>query len=322
MATLDRPTLIRCIEAATLAPSLHNSQPWRFRVDGDSVDVYGDPGRRLEVLDPNGRELIISVGAALFTLRAAIRDAGWIPTVETFPDPDLTDLVARVRLGRPAEPSRESQELAGAIARRHTNRQPFSSAVVSADVLDKLRDAAEHEGARLTVAGGARRTVIVSLGRAAADRLHRRGGYFAELNRWTRQLPGRVDGIPAHAMGPWDALERIPMRDFGTVNPQPSRHGEEFEAYPTIAVLTTVGDTRVQWLQAGQALQRILLVATRLHLATTPISQPVEIPSIRDVLSDPRTGRWAQMVIRLGYGPPAGATPRRPVTEVLLAPGA
>ncbi|MBM2616396.1 nitroreductase family protein [Actinoplanes sp. LDG1-06] len=320
MATVDRKALTRWIEMATLAPSLHNSQPWRFRVDGDTVEVYADPARRLEVLDPEGREMIISVGAALFTLRAAIRAAGRIPAVAAFPDPGVPDLVARVRPGRIAEPGPDALELAAAIDRRHTSRRPFTAAVVPADAVDKLKEAAIHEGARLAVAGGASRTVIVSLGRAAADRLRRRGGYFAELNRWTRPVPGRLDGIPAHAIGPWDALERIPMRDFGVVDSQPSRRGEEFEAFPTITVLTTVGDAPAQWLQAGQALQRILLVATRLHLATTPISQPVEIPAIRDVLSDPRTGRWAQMVIRLGYGPPAAATPRRPVTEVLLAP--
>jgi nitroreductase len=159
--------------------------------------------------------------------------------------------------------------------------------------------------------------VIVSLGRTAAERLRHRGGYFAEMNRWTRQVPGRRDGIPAAAMGPWDALERIPMRDFGVVNPQPSRRSERFEPYPTIAVLCTQGDSPREWLRAGQAMQRVLLLATSLHLATTPVSQPVEIASIREVLSDPRTGRWAQMLIRLGYGAPASATPRRPVSEVL-----
>ncbi|MET0420020.1 MAG: nitroreductase family protein, partial [Actinoplanes sp.] len=105
--------------------------------------------------------------------------------------------------------------------------------------------------------------------------------------------------------------------DFGLIQPQLARRTEQFEPYPTIAVLTTAGDDRADWLRAGQALQRVLLTATRLRLATTPISQPVEIPAVREVLSDTRAGRWAQMVIRLGYGTPAGATPRRPVTEVL-----
>jgi nitroreductase len=313
----DRQALLRCVEAATLAPSLHNSQPWRFRVDDGAVEVYADRARRLEVLDPDGRELMISLGAAVFTLRVAVRQEGWIPALDTFPDAARPDLVARVRPEQRAEPSVDARELAAAIVRRHTSRRPFTASVVPADTIEKLRQAAAHEGAFLTVAGSVSRTVIVSMGRVAEDRLRKLGGYFAELSRWTRPVPGRRDGIPPTAMGPWDALERIPMRDFGVVHPQPSRRGETFEAYPTITVLATDGDGPTDWLRAGQALQRVLLVATRLHLSTTPISQPVEIPAVREVLSDPRAGRWAQMVIRLGYGPPAGTTPRRPLGEIL-----
>ncbi|MEV4347509.1 nitroreductase family protein [Actinoplanes sp. NPDC049596] len=314
---MDARVLVRCVEAATLAPSLHNSQPWRFRIDGDAVEVYADRLRQLEVLDPAGRELMISVGAAVFTLRVAMREAGWIPGVETFPDDHRPDLVARVFPEQSARPGPGARELAAAIPRRHTNRRPFASAVVPAGAIEKLEKAAGHEDVMLTVAGPASRTVIVSLGRTAAERLSRRGGYFAELNRWTRPFPGRRDGIPPSAIGPWDAMERVPMRDFGVVSPQPSRRGERFEAYPTIVVLSTHGDGPEQWLRAGQAMQRVLLVATGLGLATTPVSQPVEIASIREVLSDPKTGRWAQMLIRLGYGAPAAATPRRPLTDVL-----
>jgi len=309
--------LTRCVEQATLAPSLHNSQPWRFRVDGDAVEVYADRSRRLDVLDPSGRELMISVGAAVFTLRAAIRGAGWIPTLSLFPEPGPSDLVARVGLDRPADPSPAARDLAAAIPRRHTNRRPFTAAVVRAHVIEELREAAAHEGATLTLAGPASRVTITALARTAERRLQASGGYYAELGRWTRPAPGRRDGIPPAAVGPWDALERLPMRDFGLVHPQPSRRGERFEAYPTIALLTTDGDGPAEWVRAGQALQRVLLVATRLHLATTPISQAVEIPSIRDVLSDGRRGRWAQMLVRLGYGAPAPATPRRPLADVL-----
>jgi nitroreductase len=306
--------LTRCVEQATLAPSLHNSQPWRFRIDGDAVEVYADRSRRLEVLDPSGRELMISVGAAVFTLRAAIRGAGWIPSLSLYPE---SDLVARVGLERRADPSPAARDLAAAIARRHTNRRPFSAAVVRAHVVEELCEAAAHEGATLTLAGPASRITITALARTAERRLRASGGYYAELGRWTRPAPGRRDGIPPVAVGPWDALERLPMRDFGLVHPQPERRGERFEAHPTIALLTTDGDGPAHWLRAGQALQRVLLVATRLHLATTPISQAVEIPSIREVLSDSRRGRWAQMLVRLGYGAPAPATPRRPLADVL-----
>jgi nitroreductase len=311
---MNRQDLTRCVRTATLAPSLHNSQPWMFRLADGGIEVHADRTRQLDVLDPSGRELLVSVGAAIFTLRLAIRREGRIPSVGVCPDPVRPDLVAVVRPGSPAPPSPAALDLADAIAHRHTNRHPFREAVVPADVIDELRAAAEHEGAVLSVAGQTARTIIAGLGRAAEERLRARGGYYAELDRWTRPAMGRRDGIPPIAIGPWDALERLPMRDFGLVHPQPRRRGEPFETSPTICVLATPGDERADWVRAGQALQRVLLTATRRHLATTPISQPVEIPAIREALSG--RGR-AQMVIRLGYGGPAAATPRRPLTQVL-----
>jgi nitroreductase len=316
-AAVDQTVLAKCVQTAGLAPSLHNSQPWRFRILGAGIDVLADPRRRLDALDPAGRELLISVGAALFTLRLAIRCEGWIPELTVFPDPGVPDLVARVVPGRRAAPSAAVRALAAAITERHTNRWPFDDAVVPADVIEQLTEAAAYEGARLTVAGAVSRNLILGLGHAAERRLRADGGYRAELGRWTQPSRKRRDGIPPAAVGPWDALERLPLRDFGLLQSQPWRTTERFEAHPTIAVLATDGDRPEDWVRAGQALQRVLLVATCVHLATTPISQPVEIPAIRELLADTQAGRWAQMIVRLGYGPPAAATPRRPLAEIL-----
>ncbi|GLW35790.1 Acg family FMN-binding oxidoreductase [Actinoplanes regularis] len=317
MTTVDSSVLPRCVQAATLAPSLHNSQPWRFRIDGGAVRVYADTGRRLDALDPSGRELLISVGAALFTLRLALRSRGWTSAHVLFPEPDSPELVARVELTGRAAPSEAVAALAAAIPLRHTNRRPFTAAVVPADATEELTRAAADAGATFAIAGAASRNAILGLGQAAERRLRADGGYRAELGRWTGPRKGRHDGIPPTAIGPWDALERLPIRDFGLMHTQPWRTSERFEAHPTIAVLATRGDDPPQWVLAGQALQHVLLVATRLGLATTPISQPLEIPEIRRLLTDTTAGRWAQMIIRLGYGPPAAAAPRRPLAEVL-----
>ncbi|MGX6607367.1 Acg family FMN-binding oxidoreductase [Micromonosporaceae bacterium Da 78-11] len=316
-AAVDQTFLAQCVQTAGLAPSLHNSQPWRFRIMGGGIDVLADPGRRLEALDPSGRELLISVGAALFTLRLAVRNQGWIPELTVFPDPGAPELVARVLPGRRAAPSSAVRALAAAVTQRHTNRWPFDEAVVPADAVEQLTEAAVHEGALLTVAGAVSRNLILGLGHTAERRLRADGGYRAELGRWTRPSPRRRDGIPPAAVGPWDALERLPLRDFGLAQSQPWRTTERFEDHPTIAVLATDGDRPEDWVRAGQALQRVLLVATCLGLATTPISQPVEIPAIRELLTDTHAGRWAQMIVRLGYGSPAAATPRRPLAEIL-----
>ncbi|GAA2607795.1 Acg family FMN-binding oxidoreductase [Paractinoplanes durhamensis] len=321
MSTVGRNLLTRCVQAATLAPSLHNSQPWRFRIVGESVEVYADPDRRLEALDSSGRELMISVGAALFTLRLALQAEGWAPACTLFPDRRSPDLVATVEPGSRAPASDSVATLAAEISRRHTNRFPFTAAVVTAEAIEELAAAAAEEGATLTIAGTAGRDAILGLGQAAERRLRAHGGYRAELSPWIRPAPGRRDGIPLISAGPWDALERLPIRDFGLMHPQPWRTSERSGTFPAMVVLTTVGDGPAQWIRAGQALQRVLLVATRLRLATTPISQPVEIPAIREMLANTATGHWPQMIVRIGYGPPATATARRPMAEILEVDG-
>jgi nitroreductase len=315
-ATPTPGVLADCVRSATTAPSLHNSQPWLFRLCGSAVDVYADPARRLPVLDPDGREQLISVGAAVFTLRLALRRAGFRSGVTLFPAPRDPGLVARVIVTYPDAVTPEVERLAAAIPHRHTNRRPFARTPVPPDVLDHLRDAARKEGAALAVASPAARETILGMARAADRWLRGLPGYRPELARWTaHRFPG--DGVPEWAGGPWDALEAVPIRDFAELSPA-ARPTEKFEPYPTIMVLATTGDRRADWVRAGQALQRVLLEATWRDLATTPISQPVEVPAMRRLLIDSGSDLSVQMVLRIGYGKQAARTPRRPLADVLL----
>jgi Nitroreductase family len=307
--------LTDCVRTATAAPSLHNSQPWLFRIEAPAIDVYADHNRHLPVIDPDGREQLISVGAAVFTLRLAIRRAGYRSDLLLLPAPEDPDLVARVVVTGAETPNPASEALAEAIPHRHTNRWPFAHTPVPPEALEHLRDAARREGAVLTIASASSRDAIVELAHSADRWLRSRPGYRDELARWTGR-PIRHDGVPAWAVGPWDALEGIPVRDFAAFEPLP-RPREPFEPYPTILVLATAGDRRSDWVRAGQALQRVLLTATWQNLATTPISQPIEVPTLRRMLTDPSGGLSAQMVLRVGYGRVTGRTPRRPVAEVL-----
>jgi len=313
--SLRRSVLTECVRTATAAPSVHNSQPWFFRVGESEVDVYADPARRLRVLDPLGRELLMSVGAAVFTLRLAIRQAGYRSDVRLFPEPDQPDLVARVTPTHPAKITPAVEALAAAIAYRHTNRFPFSQARVPVEVIEHLRDAARWEGAVLAVANEVGRDAVLGLARSADRWLRWQPGYRTELARWTGSAT-RHDGVPPWAAGPADELGTVPIRDFAELSGRP-RRGEKFEPYPTIVVLATAGDRQPDWVGAGQALQRVLLAATWKGLAATPISQPVEVPAVRRRLLEPGAGLSVQMVLRIGYGKTSGATPRRRLGEVM-----
>ncbi|GAA3453443.1 Acg family FMN-binding oxidoreductase [Dactylosporangium matsuzakiense] len=308
-----------CLSLTVMAPSLHNSQPWLFRLRQGGLDVYADVGRQLTVTDPTGREMWISVGAALFNLRVALAYRGRTPLLRLRPVPAAELLAARVSLGPPAPVSATVRALARAIHRRHSIRWPFDDLAVPNGILAELTAAAAAEGAVLRPAGPNLRTQVLAVTREAEQRWRPDPDYRRELAEWTFDVPDRRDGIPRLATGPRSANDALPLRDFGLLRPAAQRSSAKFEARPTIAVLYT-GDSPRHWLQAGQALQRVLLSATARGLSSSLLTQPLEIPQLRDGLTDPASGRPAQAIVRLGYSRRIGAfTPRRPLHDVLLA---
>jgi len=315
---VPRGALRACLEAATAAPSVHNTQPWRFRLSGCTIDVLADRARRLDVLDPQGRELFISLGAAVFNLRAAMLARGRIPVLRLLPNTAEPELAARITVGPTTRPPATAVMLADAIPRRHTNRQPFTEIPVPAEALADLSTAADAEQARLVVTDPTARDAVLDVVRIAEQRRRHDPAYWRELSEWTRPGAERRDGVPPEAFGPWDALETVPIRDFSVVRPARRRKPAPFERAPTIAVLYTREDTPHEWLRGGQALERVLLTATVRGLAATIMTQPVELPHLRTLLEDGSDGYAAQAVLRFGYGPPSAASARRPLDEVVV----
>jgi hypothetical protein len=184
--------------------------------------------------------------------------------------------------------------------------------------MEELAGAATAEGAVLLTADPALRDGVLSLTRTAENRLRADPRYRAELAAWTTPPGiGRRDGVPRQAFGPRDTNASLPLRDFGFGHGYPVGI-VDFEPDPTLVLLFTTGDTPVDWMRAGAALQRLLLTATLRGLAATPLSQSSEIAALRKLLADTATGHVVQTVLRVGYpATPALPTPRRPLDEVL-----
>jgi nitroreductase len=315
-----RELIAEMLRAATRAPSMHNTQPWRFAVRRASqeIDLYADPARTLRHSDPHGRAVHIACGAALFNLRLAIMMAGRDPVVRLLPDPGEPLLLATARLARPYRPGEADRELHAAIAARRTNRRPFSSRPVPPGIVAELMAAASLEGAALRLPGCEETRRLLELAAAAERDLFADPGYCAELTQWAGGERDR-DGIPGSAVGPRDPRGLTPVRDFkvGRVD------YAWFEENPQLAVLSTVTGTHADWLRAGQALQRVLLTATARGIAASPLTQPLETADAWLVRDPCSPGERPQMILRLGYGLPVPASPRRPVSEVLdeLPPG-
>jgi len=296
---------------------MHNTQPWRFRVvfATCTIELRADPERTLLVTDPSGRAVHIACGAALLNLRLAAAVAGREPVVQLLADPDQPLLLATVRLAGPHRAQPDERELHAAITRRHTNRGPFSGRPVPPGVLAELADAARVEGGILHVLDRDETARVLYLVRdAERDRLAD-PAYRAELARWAGG-PRDREGIPDSALGPRSPDRPAPVREFTPGRTGPAGYAW-FEENPQLAVLSTHFGGRAHWLQAGQALQRVLLTATGRGIAASPLTQPLET-SDAWLVRDPRSEHEEpQMILRLGYGLPVPPTPRRPVKDVL-----
>jgi nitroreductase len=304
------------VTAAVRAPSQHNSQPWRFRLRDGAIEVLADPGRRLTVADPTGWSLRIACGAAVFNARLALAVNGTPAQARLRPDASDPELLARLvpDRARPATPT--ERRLSEAIPRRHSNRRPFWPDPVPADVRAQLVQAARAEGAWLDLlVGTAAVGALAEIAHGAHRVLERDPRYREELARWTGTGTDR-DGVPASAGGPIaEPQDLLPQRAFGD---RPRGAGRDFEAEPLVAVLGSPGDTAGDQLNAGQALQRVLLTVTDAGLAASMISQPIEVPQAREQLRL-ALGRFGapQMVLRVGYGQPGWPTPRRDPDDVI-----
>jgi hypothetical protein len=319
---LDAKAVTALVTDATAAPSMHNAQPWRFRFLFNShlFEVYADWERAMPQTDPTHRALHLGCGAALFNLRVAAAHAGWEPTVELLPDPAFPELLATLGLVRPACPDSGLAALYPAIHRRHTSRCPFEATQIPPTVQAALGKAATLEGARLAFPGDWHVQSLLELVHDAEGRDATDPGRSKELLRWTRvgTADTATDGIVESAFGPHKRGGRAPVRDFAGRHPVGNRETAEFESTPHLALLSTAHDQPGDWLRAGQAMERVLLLATLNGLSTSLTSHALEWPDLRWATRDPEAALgYVQMVLRLGYGPQGSATPRRLVQDVL-----
>jgi hypothetical protein len=323
-AHLDRTTARAVIGLANRAPSVHNSQPWRWRIGPSSIHLFVDRERALPATDPEGRDLRLSCGAALHHLRVALLAAGLDARVHRLPDPAHPLHLAAVE-PHPGQPSPDDLSRARAIENRRSDRRVFSTWPVPPEMLAVLRDAAARQGAQLKILDReSDRDAVVRLVQHAAVEQALTPDTSQETAAWTGRNRGAREGVPA-ANVPTETAGAMPMRSFaGSEQPQSVLGRDETDG-TVFALLATSGDSPVDQLRAGEALSAVLLEATRFGLATDPISQPLEVRATRAELGVSLLDGSAepQVLLRIGWAPmsatPVPQTGRRPVADTIDA---
>jgi hypothetical protein len=306
---------------AVLAPSSHNTQPWIFRVRSNAVELYADRTRGLPVVDPEDRALVISCGATLFYLRLAMRRFGYADEVETLPDADDPDLLARVRPGPEREATAEDHLLFGAVKERHSNRNPYESRAVPEELLSALRKAAQEEQAWLHLVDEEAKHAVADLV-SEGDRIQMADKRFRrELASWVHfNRTKSRDGIPGYAFGFGDLMSLagpFVIRTFDTGKGQAAKDQELAEESTVLAILGTNEEAPQEWLAAGQALAKVLLRARAEDVWASFLNQPIEVPELRPRLRElAGEGGLPQLLLRMGYSSGVRHTPRRAADEV------
>ena len=308
---------------AVLAPSVHNTQPWRLVLGPDRLEVHADWSRWLPVLDGRGRQLLLSCGCALLNARCSLAAAGVPVRVDRFPDPLRPLLLASIVVhedssaanhGADIDPDAEA-DLAGLDAEvedRRTNRTRFDGESVSAELLAQLVDVASHHGVELLPLTERQTRSAARLSRVADEVADAVPGYRHELRAWTEGDTGRRDGVSGGGV-----LRTRPRVDTHGMGWLPA-----FAGSGALLVLGTRHDSQVAWLRAGEALERVLLTVTAAGLAVSTLSRVVEVDETNDRLRrELGLNVHPQVLLRVGRARPVPSTRRRRLVDVLSEVG-
>jgi nitroreductase len=311
----------KAVELACRAPSLHNSQPWRWVATKTEVDLFADPHRVVRSTDSSGREAIISCGAVLDHFRVTMAAAGWDIHVDQFPNPNRLDLLASIDFSPLEYVTQAWRDRADAILRRRTDRLPFHAPTNWESFERVLRSSFDDDLATLDVLADDAREQLAEASRLTESLRRYDDFYHRELQWWTARFR-QSEGLPQSALVSPSERDRVGVNRAFPTSGYGERRAAITQDQAKILVLSTGEDTDAEAFQCGQVLSAVLLECTMAGLATCPLTHITEMEASRDIIRDLiDKPAMPQVLIRVGTAPDAEKatppTPRRPVTEVL-----
>ena len=308
------------VRYATLAANGHNTQPWKFAIKADAIEIHPDYTRSLPVVDPHHRELWISLGCALENLLVAARATGYATEV-TYPD---TSEYIHVRL---TPDKAQKSPLFAAIGLRQNTRSAYDGQPVPVATLDDLQALPLEPGVvlRYVLTPTERETVLdyVNQGnlRQYADQ-----AFIQELIDWLRfnkkEAMTSLDGLFSRSSGNPEAPRWLGRMFVAGAKPQQQADADakKLRSSPGAVVVASTGDDKAAWVRTGQVYERLALKLTSLNIKSAFLNQPIEVADLRPQFQR-AMGLGAalpQLLMRFGYANAMPRSLRRPVEEVLI----
>ncbi|MDH6194013.1 nitroreductase [Mycobacterium frederiksbergense] len=318
---LSTDVIMKSVHLACRAPSLHNSQPWLWITENDTVDLFLDKDRVLYSTDHSGREAVIGCGAVLDHFRVAMAAAGWTANYDRMPNPNNPLHLASLDFGPLDLVTEGHRRRAEAILLRYTDRLPFAEPPDWDSVESRLRRSVMSDAVVLdSIADDLRPELAQASQLTESLRLYD-SSYHSELRWWTGPFETR-EGIPHSSLPSPSERERVDINRTFPVSHHSDRRAGVGHDHSKVLVLSTYDNDRSSVLQCGEALSAVLLEATLAGLATCTLTHITELAASRRIVASliDRT-TTPQLLIRVGLAakgedrPPA--TPRRPLDEVL-----
>ena len=318
-------TFVEFVRYATMAPSGHNTQPWKFSVGEDCIRIFPDFTRALPVVDPTNRELYISLGCALENLVIAAKHAGYDPEVKYFQasEPDECLLVTLKYSNVTGD-----NNLFQAISGRHTNRREYNKQPIPASDLKKIESVPMEEGVTaLMITDPIAIDQIIRLVREGNRIQMNDGAFMDEITSWIRFSDSEealhLDGLTSRAMGRSPApgwLGRLFMRIFVGAKNQSKTDEMNIRSSSALMLVISVKNDKKSWIDVGRSFERIALTLTTLEIENAHLNQPCEVPELKTQLQQHLApgSVHPQLLLRIGYAKPLPRSPRRPYQQVLI----
>lgn len=318
--TLSRDVIAHAVHRACRAPSIHNSQPWRFVGDhAGGLQLFLDRDRLVDA-DSSGRQALLSCGAVLDHFKVALAAAGWVANVDYYPNPNDYTHLASIGFVPMEFVTDAHRSRADAILTRRTDRLPFDEPADWDAFEIVLRQQVGDDLALLDVLPDNARPQLAEASQLTESLRLYDSSYHAELAWWTGPF-GASDGIPQSSLVTAAEGDRVDIGRNFPITHHRERRSQVSEDRSKIVMLSAFDDRRLDILTCGEALSVALLEATMAGFATCPLTHMTELAASRDILSGLSGRALPQVLIRVGSVPASDdaepPTPRRPLDEVL-----